>query len=262
MKIIQLVLTFTLFATVSYANSYFNMELGQINGANVKYVDQNTVDITPGYGECNGKYWEITSTQTVDVSTGSLDNDHIIYICIDDSANSYPLLDSSSDFIVYDEDSTPTEPTWSDAKQGWYVEDDRCIGAVLWDDSESEIIPFNILNESIFTLEDTKFHVQTNGITDDTWRNTSIDVDNVTPANSFAILFLAENTRISGDYQVYFCVRSVANTQMMLCDSGYLNGTSENFLYTGYADRSIQYNGENDDADSMYISIKGWKFSR
>ena len=66
--------------------------------------------------ELNGSYITFGSNESI---TGSPSSGYINYIYLDSAA--YTLSWST------------TEPTWSDAKQGWYNSDDRCLGGCYYD---------------------------------------------------------------------------------------------------------------------------------
>jgi len=93
---------------------------GEIQGAIQQYADTNTIAITPGYGEANGNYWEITEAFLYNVtSLDLLGSFHYLYI--DDDASVYPtptIIDST------------TAPSWSSTLYGWYNGNDRCIGVL------------------------------------------------------------------------------------------------------------------------------------
>jgi len=66
--------------------------------------------------ELNGSYITFGSNESI---TGSPSSGYINYIYLDSAA--YTLSWST------------TAPTWSDAKQGWYNSDDRCLGGCYYD---------------------------------------------------------------------------------------------------------------------------------
>ena len=81
--------------------------IGYIKKAYVEYKDSRTVTITPGYGEINGYYWEVT--QATDLELQPPSNAEFVYIYIDHSESNYP----SPEFI-----GSTDEPAWSDERLG------------------------------------------------------------------------------------------------------------------------------------------------
>ena len=127
-KCAQIMLFLTISA-MSLAVSYVGVPKGMMYQACVEYVDPNSIQITAGYGECSGNYFEVTETQVYDVNYIPTGED-FIYIYVDDSESDYPVA-AFCDSII--------EPEWSDAKLGWYNGNDRCIGVVWTENSSNEI---------------------------------------------------------------------------------------------------------------------------
>ncbi len=139
------VVSMVLSSSAVFADTYSTYPpRGTIKGAYVDYVDADYIAIKTGYGECNGKYWEVTSDITYQL-TGITGPD-FYYIYIDDSQAAYPNLDNDS-FAHAD-----TEPVWSDTKFGWYNGNDRCIGAV-WVNDSHDILSFLAVNSSDKTVD-------------------------------------------------------------------------------------------------------------
>lgn len=182
-KFALVLLVMFLFSASAQAATYSTYPArGTIKNAYVIYASDTSVTVKTGYGECNGKYWEITSDITHTMST--LDTSDFYYIYIDDSAASYPALDSSS--IIH----SNTEPAWSDAKQGYYNGDDRCIG-VVWTEAANTIMKFGTScngDEVTQVLEDKNcMPVAGNVTSGDSWRDVTTWSDYV-PVNGVASL--------------------------------------------------------------------------
>lgn len=113
---------------VALSASYFKHEQpGLIHGAVLKYLSTTTVTITPGYGESNGEYWEIAPGDALTTTGYSLAN-------LSSSTNgylSYIYISSTSSFPLVTLSNTTSAPIWSDSTQGWYNNNDRCIGVVF-----------------------------------------------------------------------------------------------------------------------------------
>lgn len=118
--------------TKGYVDDSTGLELGKIEGLIVKYNTATVITITSGSCEANGKSYTLASdtTHTMTSLVVALD---IHYVYIDDSASSPP----TAVFI----DST-TEPTWNNAKRGWYNGDDRCIGVAAGTEAVATITNF------------------------------------------------------------------------------------------------------------------------
>ena len=132
-KQIVIVAVLVLVSASAFGAKYITMPAGMIHRAYVTYKDTDEVTVKTGYGECNGEFWEITSDVDVDLSSSLPSGEDFLYIYIDDSASSYP-----TPTII----GEPNEPSWSDAMQGWYFGDDRCIGAIWSPDTGATIQEF------------------------------------------------------------------------------------------------------------------------
>ena len=235
--------------TVS-ATSYIGIPAGMIHQAYVDYNDVNTVNITAGYGECSGNYWEITSPTEHDMTTLATGEDwHYVYI--DDSASSYP-----TPIII---DST-TEPSWSDAKLGWYNGDDRCIG-VIWSPTDSATILEFVTNSSCkWCFESTYITLLSNGNPNGQWQ--TLEATAYIPVNAIEVAANTSNSDLDGHVYVYLGVVGVGTMPLLDCSS---YGSAANFgwlLVPRGSSRDLRWQGPDDDDNSFHVSIRGYHIER
>jgi hypothetical protein len=128
MKITKLLILISCIASSGFGVVYVKAPPGSIQNANVYYNNSTTVKLSPGFGEINGVYWEISPQDTL-VTTGyaltglrttATGEFQYIYVDYANSPFPVPLLINS-----------PTAPAWNDSKQGWYDGGNRCIGSVF-----------------------------------------------------------------------------------------------------------------------------------
>jgi hypothetical protein len=165
-----------------------------INGAIVDYNDGNTVAITAGNGECNGHYWEITSTMLHDMaSLTTAEGYHYVYI--DDSNSDYPvptIIDSTA------------EPAWSDSKLGWYRGNNRCIG-VVWNPSGSATITSFTVNRDLkYYVGGVIKELLINGSPDGQWH--TLEATAYLPVNAIGAFLHSDNSDANG-YKVNVCLK-------------------------------------------------------
>ena len=116
------------------------------------------------------------------------------YLYIDDSAvvSAGTNLLTASEFV----DST-TEPSWSDAKHGWYNGEDKCIFAVRTDGS-SDILDFYHESDFVSYGQD----ISTSNISpDDTWTDCTLVLPKF--VNKAQVFFHA-NSNVSGNAIMYW----------------------------------------------------------
>jgi hypothetical protein len=240
------------------SNSYYGIMKGTIEGAYVSYHDNSSIKITPGYGECNGHYWEITEPiyASVAIISGP-SSDDIRYFYINDSQSSFP-----TPTIYY----STTLPTWSDSKLGWYSGNDRCIG-VFWYGER-------------YTYPHTKFTVHGDGrlVRYITEEPIVICVNGDTPTGSWTMMIGEEYgwypvnstaVSISGyatdDGPVLLAVSAYENASPgKLCRElscvGFNRASISGWVQLG-ASLDISWYGEADD-DSAYIYLNGFEYQR
>jgi len=119
---------------------------GYLQRSKFAYSSTVAITITAGIYEANGELYEWNSALTFTFGSGGSNADSTnlgasdwFYVYLDDSA----ITTAGTNVLTASEivDST-TEPTWSDAKHGWYNGNDRCIFAVYTDGS-SQVTEFN-----------------------------------------------------------------------------------------------------------------------
>ena len=238
------------FAFGETAYMYINMPAGTIHGAFVDYNDANSVDIAAGYGECNGHYWELTSTTRHDMT--SLDVNDFSYIYIDDSASSYPaptIIDSTA------------EPDWSDSKFGYYNGDDRCIG-VVWSQGDSTIIPFvgapdlKILGYSNGNMKEVLHYGNPTGATQ------VLETTAYIPKNAIAVKIHAWNR--DNDADCFVKVWSYEAGGSHVYGSTYHGqATAIGWVELGRnSSRDLNWYGQDDDDNGYCIEIEGFQIER
>ncbi len=264
-KLIALTLiSFFVLTGVVWAGTYSTYpSRGSVKGANVLYNNTDTVTINTGYGECNGKYWEITNDITYQLT--GISGEDFYYIYIDDSMASYPDLDNDS-FA-----HSNTEPAWSDTKFGWYNGNDRMIG-VVWVKDDSTISEFltNPISDNkieITTKEAVKILINTNGgvgtITG-SWQN--LDVSGTTNSS----LYVPVNATDVKIYGYTYDGNSMARLRVSpQVSSGNYNGISILSYSFGCtvqwvaleSSRCIMWWSESNDEQAQVINF-GWRMVR
>ncbi|MAS94911.1 MAG: hypothetical protein CMO55_17075 [Verrucomicrobiales bacterium] len=250
MKINYIILSVLfVFSGVLRANSFnLPVPVGTIKGAHVDYEDSDTVRIVVGYGECSGYYWEVTSVAMLDI-TVTPGADDAVYFYIDHSASSYP----SPSF--YD---SLTEPVWSDSAQGWYDGEDRCVGAILYENATSSLKHTRRIGDVYYFAS--QIVLDDNVNPDGTYNATTKDVDDYAPVMTYAVE--VEMYGQDGGDKMAARAHAVANPYSIAGISGYHKGQATGWLYTGSGDRSIEIIGENDDENVMKCRMRGYRFER
>jgi len=240
---------------------------GTIKGSYIVWSNTSGVDIKTGYGECNGKYWEITSDLDFNFPAMDHDDGPCFYLYIDDSAATYPVLNNTS-FT-----SSNTAPSWSSSKMGWYNGDDRCVATVYVNDSD-DIAEFKVRNENEYFFEEFRhigliYDASPSGSWDETSTLTNgNDADDETPVNCSALYIFMYGGHDGTDGMAW--ARAVANTNSRVgaYGDGYCQ-TGESYpmgdvgwIETGTADRSIEVFGESDDENKLLCQILGYKIER
>ena len=224
---------------------------GSIKGANTVYNDENTVTIASGNGECNGSYWEIPEAMDYDMTTlASVGDFHYIYI--DDDESDYPTVT-----II---DST-TEPSWSDAKQGWYNEDDRCI-SVVWCKSNEKIMNFiAVENGSLVNVVFNTYSVALlEGVAGTGSWVTLTNASNYVPVNATTVKIDGRST----DYgsHAYLKVSSVElyNAYVDFHLAGYHQPEKDGWVSLGIS-RDLAWRAESNDT-YVAVRIGGFQYKR
>lgn len=233
---------------------------GTIHNAQVVYKDADEVTIQAGYGECNGKYWEITAATDLSVATviSGVAGGNNVYIYIDDSASYYP---------------TPTlvgsldEPVWSDTKQGWYRqsignEDDRMIGVIYIKDTATLMNTDWVGGNKYFVTPPTLYvTLQTNGNPNGTWQDTSVNAANYLPVNAIGAYVYANNR--DADSTCTIAVSSYDNYGQSVTEYTWGDGYCRGWLYgkRGWSRRFKWFGADNDD-NLFLVRIQGYEIDR
>ena len=240
-------------------NSYYEGMKGTIEGAYVSYYDSDdSIKITPGYGECNGHYWEITEPVYVNVmGIPGPTGDVLRYFYINDSQSSFP-----TPTIYY----SMTSPTWSDAKLGWYSGNDRCIG-VLWYGG-AWVYPhtkFTVHGDGrlVRFIPEEPIVVCVNGDTPTgSWALMIGEDSGSYPVNSTALSISGYATD-TGPVMLAVTASDIASTGK-LCRELYCMGfkrcSISGWIQLGDS-RDLSWIGEADD-DSVYIYLNGFEYQR
>jgi hypothetical protein len=231
------------------AATYVGVPKGQLYHAYVTYSDADTVVVKPGYGECNGHYFEFTSDLVYDVNYIPTGED-FIYIYIDDDQSDYPYP-TICDSI--------TEPVWSDSKLGWYNGNDRCIGVVWTPAGSATIETFSNNSNQLYAVAVKT--VLSNG--NPTGGNLEfLEASAYIPVNAIGVKIRADNTHTNGIVTVV--VGPYDNP-----GGGWLNTMAHNAtrLYgwielTRNSSRDLSWWGNNDDNNLFNIAVTGYQIER
>lgn len=233
----------------AWGGTYFGLPKGMIHQAYVDYNDSNTIEVTAGYGECNGNYWEITSSTLYDLTSLASGEDYH-YIYIDDNNSCYPTP------TFYD---TTTEPSWSDSKLGWYSGNNRCIG-VVWSPSASVTIKEFLGNEhnEYWTSDYVKAladNINPTGL----WVDTTLDCSDYVPVNTTHVRVCTYG--YDGDSRCAAGVKNKEGQAMVYVESYGAYAYAWAWLGLG-ASRDIKIMGHDDDDNQLTCRVYGWKISR
>jgi len=236
------------------------MQLGGICGLVVKYSDEDTIAICPGYCEANGKFYELQEQTTHDLtSLVSSFNFHYIYIDDDSSEPTPDFIDSIS------------EPTWNEVKNGWYNSVDRCIGVIASPSGSATINYFDAIDHGKNVL--TKHGVITlpalctNFSPDFTWQSPNVNESSLlTPVNCLRLWVWCSNVDAGNPIAIYFSSSEMAaiNTSVSTGENniqGY-NNMARNAIITLGSSRNIKVSGADDDDNTLNTSPIGFEYSR
>jgi len=233
---------------VSGAGMYITLPKGTIQGAYVTYKDSDTITVKAGYGECNGNYWEVTGDTDHDMTSLAAGDDwHYIYI--DDDGSTYP------DPNIYD---STTEPSYSDAKLGWYSSDDRCIGVVHG--KSSQVCTF-YTNGTAY-LDDTGFCALVTG--DPNGSLTFAEATAYTPVNTTRMLVCASNSDTADSANIWVAADGTHTSihgRYAASYDGQVFLTSWLEVPKG-SSRDLWWQGEDDDNNTFLIVVSGYQIER
>ncbi|MDX9703661.1 MAG: hypothetical protein RBU23_11565 [Candidatus Auribacterota bacterium] len=250
MKKALLLLSLLLFVTNSLFAQYFcPVPKGTIHRAYIEYENSGWVNIKTGYGECNGKYWELWfDTPHQVTSLASTAGFHYIYI--DDTASTYPTVSFTD---------SSTAPSWSDEKQGWYYSNDRCIGVVWSPAGSATIQQFTTDAEGKYIYIGNITQILTNGNPTGGW--VFLNASDYTPVNANAISIWATGQDVNATVKVLVASSDNAGNSMGIF--GFHNvGSSGWIFFQPDSDRNLQWFGYDDDDNLFNIYIRGYKIIR
>ena len=238
-----------------------NVQKGLVSWLGVDYSDTTEVKIQPGYGEANGKFFEITAeTDYTFTSLASGSDWHWLYI----ENTSLSSGDATPSFT----DST-TAPVWSDSKQGYYNGNDRAIGFFHSTDGAATLTVFEV----IMTGNRYEYNYGRTGVLgsnmapDGTWQSPTTAATAVGPDLYDALLLWLGNTDTSGDrVKVSFTSSEMAavqtNTTLGAQYLGFTQTASglesdiQGWVIVGDS-REIKWSSEDNDDDSADLYIMG-----
>lgn len=241
-----------LYVFCSGAGMYISVPLGTIHDVYVEYNDSNTIDITAGYGECNGNYWEILTKTSHDMTTLASGED-FHYIYVDDDGSAYP------DPNIYD---STTEPSYSESKLGFYNGNDRCIGVVWSPDSSSTMLEFtNNINQQYImsTSGNSVKQILQSGNPDGT--SQFLEATAYTPVNAIAALLIAQNSDMDSNLSLW--VEAYESHFSRIFDQGYYRCAASGWIELERgASRDFKWNGYDDDDNNFNVHINGYQIER
>lgn len=219
--------------------------------------DADTITVTTGYGDSNGNYFEITSEMSHDMTSLALGED-FHYIYIDDSASAYPAV------TIID---AVGEPAWSDAKQGWYNGNDRCIGVVYSESGSATVVEF--LHEDGFIRNTADVSLGSAMDPNSTWQiPDDANTDTKTPVNATKALIWIQNADDNS-----FVFLGITTKELAENGAGTVHAQSiaqaSSWNKLGFAQviplgasREIRVHGEGNDSNELYVKLYGYQISR
>ena len=256
------------FISNGYAGGgYSLLPKGTIKGMCVKYNDASFIDITSGYCEANGKYYEVESTTTYEVDVNDIIGGKFTYVYIDDSGSN-----SITPSIM----STDDIPSWSDDKQGWYrkwtndskstiVDDedqnDRCIG-VIFCETDYSIMKFDSVIEGNNVRVNTSKKIirllsGASGV--GTWSSLNTHSDFV-PENAVKSILFGEVQQANGICQIHLSSDELKAFYNGVGARGYLITDAIGAVVLGES-RNIAWYTESDD-HTVIIEVRGFVYTR
>jgi len=236
---------------------------GDIEGFYPIYNGTTDVDLKAGKIGANGKYFVLEGDATHAMTSLASGFDHH-YIYIDDSA-------STSGGIPTIIDAT-TEPTWSDAKKGWYSGNDRCIGSVISPSTGATVAYFDtevLSNKSIrytYNYADIPQMATSMSPTGAWLTPDNNDGNLVTPSNATSIYLRLYNTDAGTTVRLYACSAEYsavhsADTGAPIDRIGDSQVAIQGWLALG-ATRNIKISGDDDDDNNLSVWCNGFTISR
>ena len=248
--------------TVSISSTGANPGLGDIKGFVASWTDADTISVSSGYAEVNGSVYINASATTHDISNFS--NGKYSYIYIDDSAST-----NGGAPTIIDEDTDAAEPAWSDAWQGWYNGNDRCIGVVYCDGAATiaYFITQVVSSNSIRYSWATRLQIASSMSPDGTYQVPDEgESSTFLPVNAVICTFEMYNT--DADTVVMFAtpkemsdVDATTYISQLYNIRGYVSADYINEMPLG-ASRNIRIGCADEDENNMSAWIKGYTTER
>lgn len=176
------------------------IEKGYIKRANLEYHNETSIIITPGYGDCNGNFWEVENNIIYELT--SLDSQEgFIYIYVDDANSNYPLP------LFYDYSG---EPEFNEEKKGWYNGNDRCIGTVWSPEGQTIIKKFRKDFVGGYTFNKAWKKIILNSFPPNYWEE--LDIKNICPVNTISLYLEIKNNNMSASGKAIVASSNETNT--------------------------------------------------
>ena len=230
--------------------TYVGVKKGEIVGAYVEYIDEDTITVTAGYGECNGSRFELTSDASHDM-TSLITTQDFHYIYIDDSASSYPtptIIDSTD------------EPSWSDSKLGYYYGNDRCIGVVRNMGFVGHAHVDCFVNNSSQKYVHTNWRVLLTGGEPD-YSHQTLEATAHIPVNAIAVSVVAHNTDTDDVVDISVGADEYQDSQLHM--EAYEHAKISGWIQLARGgSRDLQWRGDDDDDDAFGVSLLSYQIER
>lgn len=231
-----------------YAKSY---KPGYIHRAYLEYVNERTVAVTAGYGECNGKYWKIDNGTEIRVRLDKLDSQEgFLYIYIDESLSEFPAVK------VYE---SSFEPYWDKEKNGWYSHDDRCIGAVWSPKGKAIVQEFRYAGNDKYLIEGEPLEVIYSDSPDGEWQ--TVESKRYIPLMSQSVFLWSISTdeQASGYHRFGLIAPMEYARDVDLYEP--LEFGEHEWVPVAES-RNLIWQGDDDPRKTVEIAVMGWQLKR
>jgi len=237
LKILFLIILLSL---VVSSPGFSEVKRGRIKNANLKYHNETTIVISPGEGECNGHFWRIKKDILYELKSLH-SQESFIYIYIDDANSDYPKP------AIYD---STGEPNWDEERNGWYYNDDRCIG-VVWSPGDYKILKFRKDFEGGYAFEKAFQKILEDAYPPVSWE--TIDLSSFLPVNTKQIYFEIKNNHSSKEVEVVISSFDGSGEKIILENS---QGNILEWLKVSH-DLSVKWKGNN--VGPFDILVRGYQ---
>mgnify|MGYP000024875552 CR=1 FL=1 len=233
---------------------------GYIKDAWLIWDSANSVIITNGEGICRDKYWQIRNPINKTISSIPAGT-NIVYVYIDYENSTFPYSVAIT--------NTTTAPSYNTNWCGWYVGNDRCIGAILTTNRTAGTTPGVV---RFITCADgahiwkVSFYLLLNGNPNDTWQSPTKASSLFLPRNATHGLFAihGEDDRAGGCISiapVEYTLMGSSWTRIVLSAGGYDEWSLTDWMELGPS-RDIKWFGPDNDDNLNWILICGFKIRR